>query len=344
MGSNSKHKHPIGQQPRWFSRAGFRTGRARAITGIDESHEELLARIGRDYYLNNLSKVEIARTCGISRFQVARYLEEARALGIVRIDIRVPAATSGGAEPARLAAALGIEQVRITSTGPDARTTRESMAQAAAEELMAAVFDGAAVGMSWSRTLDLAAGHVTALPPCSIVQLAGALPVPGSGNSLELIQNLGRHDGVETWPLWAPLVVDNAATAQSLRGQPEIAETLARADALDVAVVAVGAWQPGLSTVWDRVDNRVRLAAARAGAVAECSGRLLNAAGKPVESELNSRVVAVTIEQLQHTPRVIAVAQGAARAEAVRAVLAAGFVTTLLVDQELAAALSDNAV
>lgn len=320
----------------------FEDRRGRIITGTDASHEELLARIGSDYYLHNHSKVDIARRFGISRFQVARYLEEARALGIVRIDVRFPEAVSGP-DPQQLAAELGVGRVRISPTGADDRSTREALGRSAAGELMAAAFDGATLGVSWSRTLDLAAGYVTDLPPCSIVQLAGALPVPGSGNSLELIQSLGRLDGVDTWPLWAPLVVENAATAQSLRRLPEIGGTLAQAGALDAAIVAVGAWQPGLSTVWDRVDNRLRLEAARAGAVAECSGRLLDAAGQPVVSELDERVLAVTIDQLQHTPLVVAVARGAARADAVRAVLAAGFVTTLLVDGELAAALSVGA-
>ncbi len=285
--------------------------------------------------------MEIARSYGISRFQVARYLEEARALGIVTIDVRFPAAAD--LEPARLAASLGVDRVRISRTGQNDRTTRDSMAQEAAGELMAAAAAGTTVGISWSRTLDLAAGYVSCLPPCSVVQLAGGLPVPGSGNSLELVHNLGRHPGVRTWPLWAPLVVRNADTAESLRRQPEIAETLAKADELDTAIVAVGAWLPGLSTVWDRADNRTRREAARAGAVAECSGRLLDAAGRPVDSELDGRVLAVTVAQLQRTPKVVAVAQGAARADAVRAVLAAGFVTTLLVDEELAAALSETA-
>lgn len=310
--------------------------------GSGTSHEELLARICRDYYLSNHSKVDIARSYGISRFQVARHLEEARALGIVRIDVRFPAAAVD-LEPARLAASLGVERVRISPTGPDDRATRESMAKGTAEELMAAAAQGSTVGISWSRVLDLAAGYVTRLPPCDVVQLAGALPVPGSGNSLELVHNLGRHSGVQTWPLWAPLVVENAGTADSLRRQPEIAETLSKADALDAAIVAVGAWMPGLSTVWNRVDNRIRLEASRAGAVAECSGRLLDAAGRPVDSELDERVLAVTVAQLQRTPKVVAVAQGAARADAVRAVLAAGFVTTLIIDEELAVALSETA-
>ncbi|MER2133342.1 MAG: sugar-binding domain-containing protein [Arthrobacter sp.] len=298
-----------------------------------------MARIGRDYYLNNHSKVDIARDYGISRFQVARHLDEARALGIVRIDVRFPEAAADLA-PVHLAAALGVEQVRISPTGTDDRATREAMAREAAAEIMAAAAPGANIGVSWSRTLDLAARYVTQLPPCDIVQLAGALPVPGSGNSLELIQNLGRHDGVATWPLWAPLVVENSQTAQGLRRQPEIADSLAKASTLDAAVVAVGAWMPGLSTVWNRVDNHLKLEAAKAGAVAECSGRLIDAEGRSVRSELDERVLAVSLDQLRNTPKVVAVAQGAARAEAVRAVLAAGFVTTLLIDEDLAVALS----
>ncbi|MGW9405777.1 sugar-binding transcriptional regulator [Arthrobacter sp. NPDC055585] len=283
--------------------------------------------------------MEIAKDYGISRFQVARHLDEARALGIVRIDIRFPEAAADLA-PARLAASLGVEQVHISPTGADDRATREAMARQAAAEIMAAAAPGANIGVSWSRTLDLAARYVTHLPPCDIVQLAGALPVPGSGNSLELIQNLGRHDGVATWPLWAPLVVENSQTAEGLRRQPEIADSLGKASSLDAAVVAVGAWMPGLSTVWNRVDNRLKLEAAKAGAVAECSGRLIDAGGRPVRSELDERVLAVSLSQLQNTPKVVAVAQGAARADAVRAVLAAGFVTTLLIDEDLAVALS----
>lgn len=307
---------------------------------VTPSHEELLARIAKDYYLDNQSKVEIARTYGISRFQVARMLDEARALGIVKIEIRFPH-SGEGIDAKALAKALGLKHIISIHTGSDDLEGRELLAQAAAKELMAAARPGATVGISWSRTLDLAARHVTELPRCDIVQLAGALPVAGSGNSLELIQRLGQLSGGSTWPVWAPLVVENAATAQSLARQPEIASALTKADSLDLAVVAIGAWAPGLSTVWDRVDNAVRLAAAQAGAVTECSGRLLDADGRPLATELDSRVLAVTVEQLRHTPQVIAVAQGAARAQAVLAAAKAGFITTLIADNDLVAALSE---
>lgn len=306
------------------------------------SHEELLARIGQAYYLDNLSKVEIATEHSISRFQVARLLDEARAAGIVHIEIRRPG-NQVTVDAQALAAALGINRAVVVKTLDDDFQQRDLQAHAVAEELMAEARTGMSVGISWSRTLDLAARHVTKLPKCNVVQLAGALPVPGGGNPLELVQRLGRIGGGRTWPMWAPLVVDSPATASGLRRQPEIADAMRMADSLDLAVVAIGAWAPNLSTVWNRVDNAVRQDGIAKGAVAECSGRLIAANGSAVSAELDARILSVTIKQLQRTPKVIAVAQGEARADAVRACLAAGIVNTLVLDESLARALQGSA-
>jgi DNA-binding transcriptional regulator LsrR (DeoR family) len=306
----------------------------------EHSHEELLARISSEYYLENRSKVEIAASYDVSRFQVARLLAEARERGIVEIKVHFPSRVSA-ADTRRIESALRIGEVIVADTTGDVIQARAILAKAAAAEVSRQAPADGTLGISWSRTLDVASRLVRDLPRCDIVQLAGALPTDGDSNPLELIQRLGHVSGGLTWPLWAPLVVEDPTTAAGLRRQPEIAGALAKADSLDLAVVAIGAWKPGTSTVWERADAEVREAAVEAGAVAECSGRLLDAAGVPVESGLDEQIIAVTIKQLQRTPKVIAVAQGEARAEAVLAVAKAGFVTTLIVDAPLAQALTD---
>ena len=303
------------------------------------SHDELLADIGRDYYVEGKSKVEIATRHGISRFQVARLLDEARQSGIVEITIHSPGRVAAPSA-AELQSRLGLDRVIITRSSPDVHAARDILGKAVADELSATARAGTTVGIAWSRTLDVASKHVTTLPTCDIVQLAGALPVPGSGNSLQLIQRMGQISGSRTWPIWAPLVVADAATAAGLRRQPEIAAALAKADALDLAVVAIGAWAPQLSTVWDRVSNTDRSEAAAAGAIAECSGRLFDASGRSVSTDLDNRVMAATIAQLRNTPKVIGVARGAELAAAVVAAASSGLITTLVADEALAAALA----
>lgn len=307
----------------------------------ERSHEELLARIGREYYLENRPKIEIAASHDLSRFQVARLLTEAVETGIVEIKVHFPSHLSS-ADLARLESSLGIGQLIVAGTTVGEIQARGVLAKAAAAEISRQAPPGGILGISWSRTLDVASRLVKELPRCDIVQLAGALPAEADSNPLELIQRLGRLSGGLTWPLWSPLVVEDPTTASGLRRQPEIAGALAKADSLDLAVVAIGAWKAGSSTVWERADPKVRQDAVQAGAVAECSGRLLNAAGIPVESGLDERIIAVTVKQLQRTPRVIAIAQGTARTDAVKAVAKAGFVTTLIVDEPLAKALYDQ--
>ena len=304
------------------------------------SHEELLARISSEYYLENRSKVEIGSSYGISRFQVARLLTEALEKGIVEIKVNFPSRVSA-ADIRRIEKFLGIGEIVVADTNGDVIQARGILAKAAAVEISRQAPAGGTMGISWSRTLDVASRLVRELPKCDVVQLAGALPTEGESNPLELIQRLGHVSGGLTWPLWAPLVVEDPTTAAGLRRQPEIAEALAKADSLDLAVVAIGAWKPGTSTIWDRAEAAVRQAAVEAGAVGECSGRLINAKGVAVESGLDEQIIAVTIKQLQRTPKVIAVAQGEARAEAVLAVAKAGFVTTLIIDSPLAKALTD---
>jgi DNA-binding transcriptional regulator LsrR (DeoR family) len=97
---------------------------------------------------------------------------------------------------------------------------------------------------------------------------------------------------------------------------------LAHAEALDLAVVAIGAWMPGESAVWEKVTLEVQQACTRAGAVAEFSGTFLDARGAAAQTPLDGRVIAVGLPQLRAARRVIGFAHGPGRATALRAAAA----------------------
>jgi len=304
---------------------------------VTQNDSNLMVGVSTDYYLDGKSKVEIARDRGISRFQVARLLSQARDQGVVRIEITPPRAD--GERGARLAARLGAREILVAATGADTAATRENVAVELAHAAREHITEGATVGVSWSRTVEAAVRHIGTLPHCDVVQLVGALPVEGSGNSLGLINTFEQMPGVRTWPVWSPLLVADAATAAGLRRQPEIAEALARADHLDVAIVAIGHWSERTSTVYPQISAEEQQAATGAGAIAECSGRVFDAQGRPVRTGLDERVVGVTLEQLAGTPQVIAIGYGAAVAPGLVAAVRGGVADTLVVDDAAATAL-----
>ncbi|WP_191330517.1 sugar-binding transcriptional regulator [Frigoribacterium sp. ACAM 257] len=308
-------------------------------TGPDRERWILLADVARAHYVEDRSKVDIAAQFGVSRFQVATLLKQARDQGVVTIEIRDPRRPSRDDDLARM---LGVERVQVVDvSGTTEIEGTERVGTAVMGALRQTLRSRMTVGISWSRTMDLAAKFLPDLPPCTIVQLAGALQVPGSGTLPQVISNLGASPDITTLPIHAPLVVDGAATARDLMRQPEIAQALERADGLDLAVVAIGAWQAGESSVWEKVAAADRDEALAAGAVGEISGRLFDAAGDHVATALDDRLIGVRYDQLRRTPHVVAVAHGPARAAAVVAAAAAGFVTHLIVDSTLAEALVD---
>jgi DNA-binding transcriptional regulator LsrR (DeoR family) len=302
---------------------------------------ELMLEVARAYYLRDRSKVQIAEDTGLSRWQVARLLTDARAQGIVTIRVGDP-----GQENAQLgaglAAALGIERAIVIgrSRGLRIPPTIDSIAQALAGLLTATVTAGQRIGLTWSRVIEAMPAHLDRLAPCEVVQLAGALTFAGDRmGSVEVIRQIARIADGTAYPIYAPLFAASAETADSLSRQPEIQDVLRRAAELDIAVVGLGTWTAEGSIVLPLVPAELAAAATRAGAVAEISGRVFGPDGEPVAPEIDARIIGITAAELRAVPHIIAAGYGAHRAEAAIAAARGGFVRTLLVDEPLADAI-----
>ena len=304
----------------------------------DARETALMVELASEHYLQERSKVEIAQRHGLSRFQVARLLEAAREEGIVQIRIVNP--LDAGATHSELAEALGISTVTVAAQR-SGEFLRPALARHAAALLQQRLHEGARLGVAWSRTLMHLPEHLSALPTVDVVQLVGPLSAPGTTTaaSTGLIHTLGSLAGGQVWPLPTPLILDSEEVAASLRGMDEVRAALEAADDLDLAVVSIGAWGEGASTLWGRFSEDERERAQAAGVVAECSGILLTAEGEVARTGLESRVIGVKPEQLRRA-RVIGLAPALAHPEAVVAAARAGFVDELVLSEELATRVS----
>lgn len=304
--------------------------------GDGDEDDELLADVARRYYLDNESKVDIAKQLDLSRFKVARLLEDARNRGFVQIQVKSPIPIDRTLSE-RLAAGLDLPRCVATHAAGSPEQVRDQVAAAAARTLVPLVHDGDLLGLTWSRAVDAMVDHLGRLPACTVVQLAGSLhSPPGGGSAMDLARRAATLAGGTAHAVHAPLVVDDIAAVTALRRQPGIADTLALADGLDVSVVAIGAWRAGCSTVWDAVPEQVRQEGLAGGAVAEVSGHLLDADGKLVESPLEQMIIAVSLDQLRRPAERVALAAGTNRAAAVIAAVRAGLVSTLVTTTDLA--------
>lgn len=311
-------------------------GSSRVPSGArgEESPHAVKVALATEHFLEGRSKVDLARRHGMSRFQVARLLDEARSEGIVRIQIVDPSAV--GHDHAPLAERLGISSVTVAAVRPG-ESMRAALARHAAAQLPVHLEEGSRLGVAWSRTLMHLPDSLESLPRVGVIQLAGPVSTPGysTAQSGALIHTLGHLAGGQIWALPAPLVVESARVAASLRAMDEVRSTLDAADTMDVAVVAIGAWNEGASTLWARLAPDERRRAHEAGVVAEICGTVIDGTGALWHSAMEDRVIGVRSDQLRRA-RVIAVAPAVGRPEAVLAAARSGMVDDVVLSPELA--------
>jgi DNA-binding transcriptional regulator LsrR (DeoR family) len=300
----------------------------------------LSATVARRYYFDEVSKSDIAAELGLSRFKVARLLDHARATGLVRIELDYRGELDLDLS-ARLGTAYGLRHsIVIDSPADDEDVLRANLGRAAAELLTEIVTEDDVLGLAWARSLMTMRTSLARLAPCPVVQLTGALSRPDvEESSIELVRDVARTSAGPAYFFYAPMILPDAATAQAMRTQPEVARAYAMFPRLTKAVVGLGAWEAGLSTVADAVDAEQRRAMYDSGVRAELSGIQLDGEGNVVETALTERLIGIGAGQLRAVPDVIAIVYGSAKAPAVRAALRGGFVTSLVTHAALASEL-----
>lgn len=313
------------------------------LTGLAPVELVRAASIARRFFLDGQSKSKIADEFGLSRFKVARILEDARAAGIVRVEIRLPAGLDASMAEA-LQDAFGLRHAIVVDTPVEPESQlRQQLAHAAAALLKEIVTVDDVVGVGYGRTLTLMAEEIDGLAPCPVVQLTGALfGVNTEENSVELVRQIAARTGGPCYAIYAPQVLPDARTAASLRQSPEVSDAYERFGTVTKAVVAVGSWAPPRSQLYDSLPRSQRAMLREQGVVAEIGAVLLDRDGAQVATDFTERCISIGGPELRAINEVVAVAGGTAKAGAVRAALVGGYANSLIADSSLATALLAN--
>lgn len=305
---------------------------------MDDAEWRLLSAIARRFYLEDASKTDLAAEFSMSRFRVARLLQQAREQGVVTIEIhdrdayRSDLATD-------LAAHLRLQDCVVVKAGDTEESNRRVLARAAAADIRRTVHDGDLVGFSWGRTLVAVGEELTGLPRCTLVQLTGTVGNDFTQSPVEVIRRIADRSSVETVAIFSPLFAASQAAARSLRDDPAIQRALALYDDLSLAVLSLGSWDPPITQLASFATPADRDELAVAEARAELAGIFVRDDGSLVEASLTRRRISISPDQLRRTPRVLAVAGSQEKAGAIAAVARSGLITSLITDDKTALAL-----
>ncbi|MGD0727517.1 MAG: sugar-binding transcriptional regulator [Spirochaetia bacterium] len=309
----------------------------------DETRRDFLVEVAKLYYEQDLSQAEIARKFAISRSLVSHLLKRSREQGIV--EIRINDSRSRGVHlQRRLCERFGLADAVVVPSNPDVEKTKAQVGRIAAALLEPLLKDNIRIGISWGTTLHQLVSHVRplSLKGVEIVQLHGGL---GSGNpaidGFGLAQQLAEKLSGSYRIIQAPIVVQSDELRDMLMREPRIVETLRSGAEAGIALFGIGSNLPAISSLvrTGALTEEESLALVKEGAVGTVCGLHIDAEGRVFSGSLNRRLVGISFETLARIPVRLGLAAGTDKAVAVRGALRGGFVTALVVDEQIAEAI-----
>ena len=301
------------------------------------SRRDLLVRIAKMYYEQELSQSEIAKNVNISRSNVSRMLRLCRELKIV--DIRIDETSSMGILlEAEILQLFHLKKVVVVPSIDDQEQLKVKLGQAAARLLESQLADGMSVGISWGSSLYYLVENFLSSRRInvSVVQLLGG---QGARNlnidGYELARKMAAKLSGTCYVLQAPLIVQNELLRDMLMKEPDICQIIERAKQVDIAVLGIGTIHPGNSALMRAgyIDVSTLGDLKRLGVVGDILGYQMYADGRIFEHEMNRRIISIKPEDLIQIPTTIGVAGGVHKAAAIRAAIEGEYINTLVTDE-----------
>src|SRR3954452_12922109 len=309
-----------------------------------EEQLRLMVKVARLYHEHDVRQPEIARRLHVSQARVSRLLKQAELDGIVRTTVVVPAGVQTALEEG-LEERYGLREAVVVELLDDSEAgiTRD-LGHATARYLEASLTGGDVVGISsWSSTL-LAALDAMRRPPRKAgaeraLQLFGGVGNPAAeAHAARLTQRFADLTGARPTFLLAPGIAAPEEARDALMSDQFVIEALDGLTDVTLALVGIGALEPSnlLQSSGNIFSERELAALGALGAVGDICLRFFDAEGAPVHSDVERRVIGVTLEQLRSVDRCVGIAGGERKFEAIRGALRGGWINVLITDRTTA--------
>lgn len=298
------------------------------------------------HFIEGVKQSEIAEKLNLSHTKVNRMIAAGRKAGMVKISISSPFQRLVDMEN-DVARRFGLKQSVVTPTVSDnPETTLQMVGRVAANHLLETLRDGDVIAITGGKAVSAVVENLEAERrfDVRVVPLTGGVQGKHYTDVNHLATQLADKLGGTAQLVHAPLFAEDEQQRDLLMNVASIREVFDLARQATVALVGIGSVQAPGSGYYDLLPDPARggQALVDAGIAGEFLAHLIKADGSLAEIDLNSRVVALDPADLANCPTIIGVAAGNLKAGPVAATLAGRFLTSLVVDEEIARALDTH--
>ena len=313
---------------------------------MSKSDERFLMKVVDMYYKEEMSQEKIAKKLDVSRTTVSRALAKAKKEGIVKVIINFPRENSIEMEK-KLEQKYNLKEVIAVKSGNE-KASDYLVAMEAAQYLARVIKSNMTLGVTWGKTMKKIVDAFDSDQIGSQLKVKGVEVVPMIGTALPdtadkielrlsyvclLSDKLAELTNGISYNMPAPMYVRNLETKNILLQEPQIAEVLQKARNCDIGIFGIGILAENSSLAGlDMEKKDMVLDMSQKGGVGELIGRVFDKNGDAMVSEIDERLIGLTIDEIKKIPTRVGVAFGKEKINAIHTAVNSGIINVLITD------------
>jgi deoxyribonucleoside regulator len=307
---------------------------------------QLLYRVCRMYYLDNLTQQVIGDRLGVSRMKVVRMLRYAREQRLVETRLNFPD-RDGTRTEWEIERRFGIDECAVVPSSRNRTQVIEELSAALARILARTLSSGMIIGVSWGRTLEGISRVLSfeGTVDAKVVPIVGGVGIEGSASYTNYVtRNFAERMGGTNYTINVPALVDSRRVRDVLEEDGNTKKIAALARMADVLLM-------GLSDATkDSTLGRTGYFSAAElenlhdlGVVGNVNLVFINREGGRVVSAVEERMVRILApDRMRRVKMRIGIGFGTSKVEVIASALRGKWINTLITDDETAKAVIEK--
>lgn len=313
---------------------------------MSRNDERFLMKVVDMYYKEEMSQEKIAKKLNVSRTTISRALSKAKKEGFVKIIIDFPAENSIELEK-KLEDKYQMKEVIAVRSG-NSQASEYLVAKEAALYLARVIKSNMLLGVTWGKTMKRIVDAFDSDQIGNQMKVKGVEVVPMLGTTFpetadkaelrlsysSLLSNkLAEMVNGISYSLPAPMYVRNLETKRVFLEEPQIEAALNKARNCQVVIFGIGTMSEHSSlAALDSEKKDMILSMSQKGGAGELIGRVFDHDGNAMTSEIDERLIGLTLEEIRCIPTRVGVAYGTEKTEAIHAAVKSGIINVLITD------------
>lgn len=314
---------------------------AKRITPLDPE-ESLAIRAAWLHYAGGLTQAAVAKRLGLPSVKTHRLIARAVADGVVKVSIDGEIVECAVLEN-ELCNRFGLDYCEVAPDLGEEGLPLRALGLAGAGFLRREIESGehSIIGLSHGRTLAAAVQQMPRLEASQMrfVSLLGGLTRNYAANPHDVMHRIADKTGAQAYLMPVPFFANSVEDRAVLLAQRGVREVFEMSNSAALKVVGIGTLEDDAQLVMSGMMEPREIQEIKAeGGVGETLGHFFDDRGRVLKTTLTSRALGVTLDGPRDS-RIVAIAGGPIKVEAIRAVLLSARLKGLITDERTARAL-----